>query len=412
MKLMTRSSILVMLLLGSLALAATDPSPQESGDPPSEPDAESAPVAGEGAGSAPATEPAGFRAFAESLEMDAFACDPARINAAVDLDSMVDHGLDGLGISDETVADFKTGVRSSLALGGLVCTVVDTGGEYRLLRERRIDGRARALYRLAGDAGLNYLDFRFDERDGAYVADDVYVFTNGAWLSETARRAAIPLAAHENRSLVDRLTGRESAYVQHLPTLQRTLELNGSGRHDEALEQFMTFPEDLRNDRNFLMIRMSIASSIGGDAYTEALGAIATQFGDDPTMALVLLDHYVLGEDFEAAHGALDSLDERVGGDPYLDVLRSGIWFSAGDSERARATARSALERDASLLDARWSLIGIELAAQNHEATAQALDEIVEAGVVLEGLEGIPEYAAFVGSDAGKEWLERNPEAR
>ena len=95
---------------------------------------------------------------------------------------------------------------------------------------------------------MNYHDWVLARGpDGRICAVDMYVFLSAELMSQTIRRAFVPLAAHESRGILARLTGQEQELVKHLPQLKEMTDHLREGRFREVLDtyrQLPTRPED------------------------------------------------------------------------------------------------------------------------------------------------------------------------
>ena len=49
-------------------------------------------------------------------------------------------------------------------------------------------------------------------------------------------------------------------------------------------------------------------------------------------MDLISIDAFLIHKEYDKAQAAIDRLDESLGGDPYLNVLRSTIFMEQGNS--------------------------------------------------------------------------------
>ena len=61
-----------------------------------------------------------------------------------------------------------------------------------------------------------------------------------------------------------------------------------------------------------------------------------------PAFDLILMNHYVLGRRADDALACIDRLGKAVGGDPYLDADRAGIYLNKGDLAAAKKCAQKA----------------------------------------------------------------------
>jgi hypothetical protein len=93
--------------------------------------------------------------------------------------------------------------------------------------------------------------------------------------------------------------------------------------------------------------------------------------------------------------------------DPYLNVLRAGIHYQAGDLAAAEVAARKALAEEPTLEDAYWQVATVSLDTKSYETTVEMLDLLQQRfGVELEDLTKVPEYADFVKSPEYRKWAQ------
>lgn len=147
--------------------------------------------------------------------------DMAAVSAVFDWDTLADRALDGVPLTETKKQEAKTGMMRSLTQNNTLIPQIhqqmQQGDDaYQLLRVHEVDGRRRALLRLLPpDGGVNYHDMVLSKSaDGQCRAIDIHIFTTGELLSATVKRGMLQLAATQNRSLIDRLTGRDKLMVK------------------------------------------------------------------------------------------------------------------------------------------------------------------------------------------------------
>jgi tetratricopeptide (TPR) repeat protein len=364
------------------------------------------------AGVPAASEPAPadrYAAFAESLQAHAGSCDLSALDASISVQALMQRGTGDLAVPDRVGRGFVDGFRSKLQLGAEICASLDGSGSYELLRMRTVDGQPRALFRMISNSGLNYHDYLLTRDDtGSVRIIDFYNYLSGEWFSETLRRAFLPLLAESNRGLLDRLSRGENAYVANVPRILEMQRLHAEGHPGRALEIFDALPQELRRDKNLLLLRFNVAASAGDTEYKQAMVELKENFPDDPAMDFTLIDHYFYTQQFDRALEIIDSIDRRVEGDPYLDFFRANILYTVGNWDGARAFALKALSREPDLEDPYWTLITISLDRREYFETARLLTAVESnLGYRIGDLIDIPEYAGFRESEAYRRWLLR-----
>jgi tetratricopeptide (TPR) repeat protein len=348
--------------------------------------------------------------FARSLEARAGQCDLGRLDDSISVEDLMQRGTGDLTVPARVRAGFLSGFKSKLSLGGQICDSLQESGSYEMLRIRRVDGQPRALFRMISNSGLNYHDFLLAiGSSGGVQIVDFYNYLSGEWFSITLRRSFLPLVAGSNQSLLARLTRGESAYVTNVPKILEMQRLHVEGNHDQALAIFDAFPEELKRDKNLLLIRFNVAAQAGDEAYQAAMFDLKKRLPDDPALDFALIDHYFYAKQFDKALEIIDNIDKKVEGDPYLDFFRANILYTDGNWVGAKRFARQAIDREPDLEDPYWTLITISLDERDYTETARLLTAVEDSlGFVIGDLIDIPEYAGFRESEQYRRWLLRD----
>jgi hypothetical protein len=336
------------------------------------------------------------------------ACDPALLESRIDFDDLVGRGIDSLEAPEAIKRQFTDGVRRGFDLARAICGDIETGGSYSLLDTRMVEGQPRALFRLLGDDGVNYHDYLLGG-DPVQVVD-IYVYTNGEWLSELVHRGFLSVAARfgTRSSSAD---GADRLYLANLDGILRMIELYRNGDFEGSLAIFEALPGELKTHRTILMQRFAAAVPVGGEAYQQAMQDLKDAFPDDGRLGLVFIDYYFALGEYDESLELIRRLDKQIGGDPYLDFLRANVLYAAGRPNAAKRAARKAIEGEPWLEDAYWVLVSISLEQREFEATVRLLAAIEsELGLALDDLNGIPEYSEFVASEAYSDWMAMRPE--
>jgi len=358
---------------------------------------------------------------------------PARPDAAAALAAEIEHGmsrgedaltpnLDFDALIDRTVAgldlprDFKEGFadgasRSKGLLASQIVEGVKGGGSFRLLRMHDVDGRRRALFRfILPNSGVNYFDAIFTSPGrGPVRVADVWVAGAGELLSQSFRRLVVMAAAEAKLGLLDRLAGRERLLLQNMPKLKGMNQALQARRFEEVMTTFESLPPELRRERAFLRVKIVAASNLGEERYLAAIEEFLGVHPEGADSVLMAIDGYFLRKQYPQALEALDRLDQQIGGDPYIDVLRAATHLTAGDRPAARAAYQRAVEREPTRAEPYWSLVTMALEDRDHAAVVRWLDAVErDAGVGLKSPEELSaSYAGFLSSKEGKAWARR-----
>ncbi len=322
----------------------------------------------------------------------------------IDWDALFERATEGDVANERWRRGFIEGAkRSGTSLVDTLAKVIASGGDLTVLGVRTVNGEKRVILRLLLPEGtLNYHEMVLvRDQTGFIRARDIYVYTSGEYFSETIQRLYL-LAAASDPGVLERISGKKNAFVEALPDYKLMMEKVRAGDGKAAVALYRRLPEQLRKQKSVLLAYVSASSKIGDDAaYASAMDEMRATFPNDPGLDLMSIDSYLLKQKYDDALSAIDRVDKAVGGDPYLDVLRSNINLQRGDLVKAQAHAVSACDREPLLLGGWWSRVSVALARKDFAETARLLKHIRnEMGVQLSDLTKIPEYAEFVRSDA------------
>lgn len=357
------------------------------------------------------------RQFAAAVEKAAVAGDAGMLSSLINPGLIADRAMAGLEAPDAARRGFRDGVTRSSDLARQIAELVAKGGSYRLLRIGQQGPDRRALFRLTmGETGFNYHDLVLGRTAlGEVRAADVYVYTTGELMSQTLRRAFLPLAVHASRGLLDRLSGNESEYIRSLPQLKQMTESLARGDAHSALTSYRSLPATLRQDKSVLMLRFRAAQAAGNDAeYLAALEDFRTHHPGDPATDVISIDYFLLREHFAEALGCVDRLDATVGGDPFLGVMRAHVYLLQKKPDLARETALKVIEVDPSLREPYRFLITASMIFRDHDETIRLLqqweaqfqtriDDLTQVG----NFSTLPQYPQFLQSSQYRNWKSR-----
>jgi hypothetical protein len=335
-------------------------------------------------------------ALAHDLEETLHAGDLIAANRLLDTGALVERVVAGLHAPQERLESFVDGLIVTLQehawFGAEVVEALERGGDYRLLRTFIADGERRVVYRLlTADGGLNYHEMVLERRGlaGPVRVADVYVYLTGERLSESYRR-----------SFLGKDVGDDVA--------SRVAEINGlihNERFREAYARFAELPDSLQNDKTMLIKRLMITQDLDDELYVDAIESFRRLYPDEPALDLISLDGFVLRKQYRSALEVLDRLDARVGGDPYLDVQRAGLFLLQDDYDEAVRYAQSAVAADPFLQPGYWTLASIALETKDWDLLVRALDGLEDNfAVELRDLEEVPEYLEFLDSPEYEDW--------
>jgi len=256
--------------------------------------------------------------------------DATKFAAYFDLDALAETAIKGIDLGAQFRKGFKSGFTNQPAqtsMAGQIAAAVQMGGGYTLLRVHRHGDQHAAIFRLQTGAGLNYHDLHFTKgTDGKIKVTDFYVLLTGELMSTTIRQMVLPIAANQNRNLLDKLTKKESDYVTHFPKIQEISTATRARDFAKVMEIYRSMPQSLQESKIVLIARLNAASqSQNWDETRAATADFRRLYPGDSTADLLGLDALILEKKYDEALAAVDRIDKLVGGDPHLETLRTNI---------------------------------------------------------------------------------------
>ena len=351
--------------------------------------------------------------FSSRMEAAIRSGDLDEINGTLfDWDLCFDLSMQGVDVPEKHRAEARRGFLSSARDGkGLFHELneqIRHGGTYTFLRLREIDNQKRMQFRMVlPNGGVNYHEFVLTRNAaGELRACDAYIYMSGERLSETMRRMFLQLAAHQNRSLIDRLAGREQLLVQNFDKVQQIPQHIRNGNLEAALSVHDSLPLELQKEKFILMLALRASQESGNDSrYRTVMENFRNWHPNDPAMNFISIDYFILQTRYAEALQALDALEKSVGGDPFLGITRAGIHVASMDYEKARTALDKAIGEDPGLEDAYWTHVTISLQTSDYNQTLHWLKKIEERFEVdWNQTLNNPAYAEFRRSPQYQQW--------
>jgi hypothetical protein len=350
--------------------------------------------------------------FGEELERAMRDGDVATFNRLVDWDALCRRAEHGLDLSAKDSRDFRAGLRNNVGgasgIVGSSAEAVRKGGDIRFVRTRTRAGRKSVLFRMSVDGGLNYIEFPLARRaNGNIVATDFYVYLSGENFSQTGRRILLMIIAAQNRSVVDRIVGKESDFVRHSRDIQTLSKAASRNDFTGGLAAYRRMPESLQREKFVQIQRLLCASNVSEEEYLAAMEDMRKHFPDDPCIDFISIDAYVLRGEFPEAMACIDRLSKSLGGDAALESKRGDLLIHQGDYPAARAAARRAIDGGDVRPEPYYVILAAALREQQHDETLDLLKQFAQRfNLVLEDLETSPEYAQFIRTPQYQAWQE------
>lgn len=311
-------------------------------------------------------------ALGRALEQAVQHNNAAEFAKRLDLAAMVEHGMPENMRGTAQAKEVTRGILSTLS-GNLLNSL--SAGDYRFLSvEETPEGATAHMRQIPPDGSLNYHRLTIGRNaDQQPVAVDVYVYVTGEPLSHTLGRMVGQLSG-----------GSEASSLAVAQGMQRASAALQAGKPATAEAILSNLPPRWQKQKSIMQMRIMAANGVAaqkmqagkpiGNAYRQAVEAFQTTFPKADNLSLLLMDYHFLKQDYPKTAKAVDQLDQQVGGDPYLNLIRAKIAIGQNDAEAARGFVETLIK---ALPDKATEGYGILLdqaiEIQNHVETTRIL---------------------------------------
>jgi hypothetical protein len=272
---------------------------------------------------------------------------------------------------------------------------------FDLVRVRQIGGNQRPLLRMTSASTFNYYDLEVGKpkTGGGPIIVDMLDFYSGSLLSEIVSEGMGVGVSSASRG------------EQFDPTVLANARAAGDWKAVRAFIEGL--PPKVRASRIFRLAELQAAMQLGDSRYIDLITQFEHDFPDDPALLLLVIDGYVMKKDGPKLLAAIDRLDRKVGGDPYLELHRAVAYTldpTPANLAKAEASARAIVTAMPDLQQAWWTLVTVQLQRGDHAGVVPTLDAIKQRFALTfsrEAMAAEPLYATFLQSPEFAEWWAR-----
>jgi hypothetical protein len=345
---------------------------------------------------------AATQAFVESFVAAAASGDAGAVDDHFDWHAVARRAASGLNASKEFIDQMAESASEASKERGISSKLASVPrGEVRLrhLGAQERDGEVWQIFRLTmSEGGFEHLALLLEDKRKRARAVDLWQLTVGDTTSAIMRRMILPVMGDDLKRIVNRLTGHEQAFVEHMNTIIEAQRLNAEGRGHDALHLLDELPESLKKERFVMLQRVAMAQLASPNEHLIEIEALAEAFPDDPTTQVHLIDGYALQGKPRRSLDAIDRVEALTVTDPYLDVLRANILGALERWPEARVAAERAIEREPELEDAYWPALVATLMEKDFAETTRLLIVMREKLDVAIDPEQLPIYEDYLRS--------------
>lgn len=328
----------------------------------------------------------------------------------LDVDAILQRAFDGL--------DLDPGVRSRFANNvirgkkNIVSSFVrrTPEGSYTKLLKVRVNGdKATALVRYdLGRLGYGYHQYEMVRDDAGNIRIvDWLDYTAGRTYSDMLRQSVVTYDPTESsvRGLVKSYDGNDKSYARLAELMQavRDKDFSSYKRIEPSLDR------SLRYSLFMHLLNCDIGKmSRDQNQYNNAYRKLENNFGDNPALALMLMNYRISKGDFDDLGDSLRQLQQAFGvRDAALLLLMSRAALGSRHTDDAAVLADEAISIEPQLESAYWAAINAHVLLQHYSfavSTARSLEDQFDKSLERELFEKNGRYANFVKSPQYEQW--------
>jgi len=290
----------------------------------------------------------------------------------IDADAVGRAVIKDLGLNtadrDTVLKVFPNALRTNVELG--IRTIDGTKGTAKYMRSGERNGRPFALLRYdLGDQGIDYVEYYVGKTD---KVEDWYVHSLATLFSTSARLGLSSLLKTDSM-LFSLFGSRMTTQADAKPFIELRASLQKQD-FAAAYRTLETFPEDFRKTRQWALMRVAYGGRVDGDTHRAALRYLAQNFGKDPELQFMLIDHFFFEKQFDGALAALGALERAIGGeDAATASLRGNILTAAQRYNEAAVACRRGMKLESDHKAAYWCLVTVGLSTRNGKLAVEGL---------------------------------------
>lgn len=351
--------------------------------------------------------------FAKELAATVNDRNPTLFNDRFNISNIVAELVAEIEAPENFQEGFTAGVENSLNVGDQVISSLGTEGSFKLLRLKDFPERPTAIFRLISKEGLNYYEVYLSpiNQTDSIMIKDFYIYMGAQVFSSTLKRLYLSSLPDSSAAKMTKdTTDAERAFISYLPEIEEVGQLILEEKQTKAMKKIETLPTILREDKMIQIMRVNVAFNVDSLTYEKAVADFKALYPNDPVIELMALDFSFLKGNYKRSLEAIDNLNDKVGGDPYLKVMKADIYQDLKQYDTAEELLNVAIEDEPESEESYWSLILLLLDQDKYEQTVAIFDtmhrkfEVNPADFLIK-----KQYTKFWESDFYKKWEKEHP---
>ena len=334
--------------------------------------------------------------FARELEAALTAGDKAAIEKLIDYAALFDRAVrlknppQVLKTQLDLFRELSTSANDTAGISFLLLEGMDPGNRWQVVHARTAGQppQERVLVRIIAGGRLVYYDLILGrDKNRRLKVVDMHALLHGHLESESLRRSFMEIVGPHNRAWASSIVGLDPLWLANLDGLLALDKADDDGQFKAALDEYERLPEALRRQPILLDDALVHARLSSEERYPKLIDLACEVAKTEPILRMRVLNVLLDREPDERTFEMLTLVDEAIGGDAYLDVLRADLFESQGKPAEAQKAVAAALGRDPGLVEAYEWQLGRLLQKRRRETAPQKAQRLEQAAAVWQQLE-------------------------
>lgn len=359
-----------------------------------------------------ATAPRDYAEFSQYLAKAINERDADFFNRHFDFDALLHEITDHVIVPPDYKEGFIAGMKQQLNVGQQIVGSLGADGAYHFLRLKPNAEQSTALFRQTTSDGINYHEIKLGMRGDSCYIKDFYIYRGGLDFSATLKRIYFAsLSGVDNDSVSFANTSPfDRAFIENLTRIDEIAELTQNNQYDKALAIADALPDILRSDKMILVMRTNIAYHVGKDAFETTLADFRDHYPSDAVVEFIALDLSFESKDPDLILQRIDELDAKLGGDPYLDIIRASLYETQDNYDAAEKLYRKAMAAEPDNEELPFRLCLFLIKQKRYEETTALFADIYKRWNYNPAIFLVPaENQEFWESEAYQNWEKQHP---
>ncbi|MBN1599439.1 MAG: hypothetical protein JW894_14185 [Bacteroidales bacterium] len=298
---------------------------------------------------------------------------------------------------------FREGFIKHFDIGTVLVDEIYSNGTYSFHKAYYTDGKAKMLFRLMTNEGINYHEFEVQIIDEKMKIVDAYIFLAAEYLSEMVNRlyiANMPVKYCSESDLI-----KQAEYKE----LESIKVFFGENKSAKAYREWKKLDPEYKSLKEYQVLGIQLAAHTNEEKFLEHYVEFRNNLNDTKGKYLLPVEGLMAYGYYKESLECIDSLDKCLGKDPMLNLWRANIFYNLNDYEKAAGYYNIIIETYPEYEFTYFTLLGIYIEEKKYDKATSLLEKMTFTfnRYKEDFQEILVEYPDFLHSAEYTEWLKQ-----